>query len=737
MDIHDWLQTTADRQPPDDDQHPGFPAFLKPTRPPGPKQREHSHARKRTSSEPPPSEQHHRRRKRHKAATWSSSSPDHARHLQPAAASSRSSSHASQDRHVRESSGKEIPSKSFERRARHKTKPDRYETKPKQRDHGRKARDDRKSKSKHRRSHQSADVAKATGLIQSFQLKNGRKDKRLTLRPDANAGIFKHGRSSAPVATNGQGLPDLVFNEMKFLQRPQEHQDEVHLDGAAQTQSKKSKQRLREEEISAYFVKKPTPEGALSRRPDARPSTKAANQAVHRSRGRQQLPSSDIGLRHNRADVDLPEKPFLGFGSKGPSHESNTHHPTSYLTWSESAVPLHERIPVAEHRENERIRTIKEGTRRFSQRVPSVGQEGRRVNQLRTTHVESDEPGGEWVGTNRVKGQGHIEGYAPPSNIARPRTKRTPDQSTSSSSSDPLPAPHANLDDDDYSSKLGGHKALRDFRTSDVLRIRAEGRTDERSPSLQQQSPNNPQDRSETPTSDVLRRALHAVSNDTCDQQREQDRLKTTTQRNRQGEDQQGHINILDSGYRPASHARRSNAASTSDYAVVPRRGFSRTAEQHKPLERRPLQPLPASAMNADPIWRPTSKATLTINQTHSIGQDEMPGHVHDGSNLPPIDHYTYTDERRVEELDQHMPSEQEQFYIDPAARQPIASFGGIGADRGSQGSPEGLSNALYGGAFTNPSTDRFSEFLQSGREDEVEEPDDGMKGFWKPNVLY
>lgn len=184
MDIHDWLQTTADRQPPpDEDDHPGFPDFLKPQRPPKPAQREQHRKRKRASSEPPSSERHHHRRKYPPTATSSSSSSDHSRQLHPAAASSRSSSsNGSAGWQARDTVRYVAQGKSFERRARHKTRPDRYEAKPKTHGKGRETNEKRKSKSTRRKSHRSTDVARATGMIQSFQLKNGRKDKRLTVR---------------------------------------------------------------------------------------------------------------------------------------------------------------------------------------------------------------------------------------------------------------------------------------------------------------------------------------------------------------------------------------------------------------------------------------------------------------------------------------------------------------------------------------------------------------------------
>ncbi|OTA33363.1 hypothetical protein BTJ68_07407 [Hortaea werneckii EXF-2000] len=47
------------------------------------------------------------------------------------------------------------------------------------------------------------------------------------LKPETTTGLFKHGRASAQVAGRGGGLPDLAFNEMRFLQKPKDHQDAV------------------------------------------------------------------------------------------------------------------------------------------------------------------------------------------------------------------------------------------------------------------------------------------------------------------------------------------------------------------------------------------------------------------------------------------------------------------------------------------------------------------------------
>lgn len=74
-------------------------------------------------------------------------------------------------------------SKTYERRARHKTKPDRYESK-KQNVRERKQRDDageRKSKRKRGQTHRKGDGKRTESLVQGFRLKNGPSHSRLTV----------------------------------------------------------------------------------------------------------------------------------------------------------------------------------------------------------------------------------------------------------------------------------------------------------------------------------------------------------------------------------------------------------------------------------------------------------------------------------------------------------------------------------------------------------------------------
>ncbi|KAI7363803.1 hypothetical protein KC354_g6204 [Hortaea werneckii] len=286
MDIRQWLDDTADREPPDVDVPPGSLHL------PNPQNLPARHARR-------------NRRKRKRASSDSSIIvPPH--------------SHDAVHEHA------------YTRRARHKTNPDRYEPKSRKQEREPKACNDSRSRPKHRKSHRSGDGGRTTGLVQSFQLKNGPKGGRLTLKPETTTGLFKHGRASAQVAGRGGGLPDLAFNEMRFLQKPKDHQDVVSGNQAARGPAKKDRKHAQDEEISAYFA-------AHQHDPDGKQHDPSR---VGNKRGRRNS-SPTRTQQPSQPPVELPEKPFLGFGSKGTQQDRRRKRDqsTSYYSWSESAAP--------------------------------------------------------------------------------------------------------------------------------------------------------------------------------------------------------------------------------------------------------------------------------------------------------------------------------------------------------------------------------------------------------------
>lgn len=194
MDVHHWLQGTTDRAPPDPSHsdEAQLPAFL---RAPSNTELTHTHtAAKRY------------RRKRKRSLSDSSIIAPKPVGLQPRsrdrAATHRSRAHprgtsrlianepvsvAGSDRDSGEHSvdveAIEQPQPlqtSYERRPRHKTKADRYERKVRKE---RKQRDDHDGKvtSNRRKSHRSGDGGHTAELVQSFKLKNGPKNNRLTV----------------------------------------------------------------------------------------------------------------------------------------------------------------------------------------------------------------------------------------------------------------------------------------------------------------------------------------------------------------------------------------------------------------------------------------------------------------------------------------------------------------------------------------------------------------------------
>lgn len=182
MDIGEWLQNTADREPPEEQDHPSLPDLPRlqgrARRPASPVDQQKAKRASGDRRSKGAHRGHHSREERNQQPSHSSSS-DRIRHAaKEAVASSSGSSSQKSDSSVSEQV--QEPIRVFERRARRKTRPDRYQAKTKKvkEDRARKA----GGKPKQRKSHRNADGARTTGLVQSFQLKNGPKNNRLTVR---------------------------------------------------------------------------------------------------------------------------------------------------------------------------------------------------------------------------------------------------------------------------------------------------------------------------------------------------------------------------------------------------------------------------------------------------------------------------------------------------------------------------------------------------------------------------
>ncbi|KAF2772134.1 hypothetical protein EJ03DRAFT_213903 [Teratosphaeria nubilosa] len=119
---------------------------------------------------------------------------------------------------------------------------------------------------------------------------------------------------------------------MRFLQRPSDHQDQLPKESDPAHTAKQGRKMHENEEISAYFAK-------------VEPQVTATAHAPWVQELSDHRPLQRTARRASRKDaveppVDLPEKPFLGFGSRGAAGDSNATAPTNTanFTWSESAV---------------------------------------------------------------------------------------------------------------------------------------------------------------------------------------------------------------------------------------------------------------------------------------------------------------------------------------------------------------------------------------------------------------
>ena len=133
--------------------------------------------------------------------------------------------------------------KTYERRARHKTRPDRYVLKTDKKTSHKPAQEKGDKKPKRRRRKKNG-----LSLNHDFKAPNVPQD-RLTLKPNTGPGIFHKGKASEPVER--RGLPDLTFSEMTFLTK--RRQPDTGPQKQLKAPSKKKSNRGTAQEISGFF----------------------------------------------------------------------------------------------------------------------------------------------------------------------------------------------------------------------------------------------------------------------------------------------------------------------------------------------------------------------------------------------------------------------------------------------------------------------------------------------------
>lgn len=247
------------------------------------------------------------------------------------------------------------PNKAYERKPRHKTRENRYELKQVKEAKTRKKKKHEGAPKKERKRKRME--KSGASLLHNFTAQNVAHD-RLTLRSEPTVGLFSKGRASLPVKR--RGLPDLAFSELTFLNPRRENSDDLAQSRANISRHNKDKAADSGANISSYF----TSMNSLNHNkplPNSRPAVALHDSSDEREHQRydDRRPTSkdrDPSLPL----VELPEKPFLGFGSSGieltspawisrnigstvdpPRGKPSSTRSTSYVSWSVSGAPSH------------------------------------------------------------------------------------------------------------------------------------------------------------------------------------------------------------------------------------------------------------------------------------------------------------------------------------------------------------------------------------------------------------
>lgn len=123
-------------------------------------------------------------------------------------------------------------------------------------------------------------------------------------------------------------MPDLVFSEMKFLQKHKDQPEAPHHAGLPKKKRKKDHAQAKHEEISAYFTSVRPPLAEKDVNIQAKEGGRRQSLVLDSGHGRERSSLIDNSI----PTVELPGKAeYLSLGSRGPRHESG-----SYVSWSES-----------------------------------------------------------------------------------------------------------------------------------------------------------------------------------------------------------------------------------------------------------------------------------------------------------------------------------------------------------------------------------------------------------------
>lgn len=535
--------------------------------------------------------------------------------------------------------------------------------------------------------------------------------------------------------TNRGVVPDLVFNEMRFLQRPKEHQDELPSKDASKQQNKKSRKQIQEEEVSAYFSRKPSTEQTGNARKQDPPLANSAKEtAISPTMNHG---SQDVSKQACKAPVELPEKAFLGFGSRGPAPDKTSN---SCFTWSESIAP--NRPERAQQLPDHSAR------KRGSEREDDTQPRQRNAGQESPADIH-EHTSGQWVQTNRAKVPRPVHVYQPFDGSARNRESRQSSEEARST----LDPPNDPLSENARSVTCTSVRDRKSYRTSDILKIHDVYRDEARSTSLPMQKhipgsefhveKENVNPRS-TPTSEILRRAFRLATNPHL-KAKEESQLSERNDdysqtRNAHQESEFGKPDSMTEPIWPAEEGDR-------DYhePSLPQRGLSRSTGSWTHQGRLPLQNLPPGSAHA---WNVRQPGVTSLWQGSRSTSGQM--YSRQRPSCPAPTPATYIQGRRAEELVRRLASEQETDSAFPPLTSREESPSMVHYD--SVERDAGHINAFPRYTCQSPAEQCYEQTMEHPpiREPSIDErigtgrnvvggaADFGaMPGFWRPNVLY
>ena len=490
---------------------------------------------------------------------------------------------------------------------------------------------------------------------------------------------------------------------MRFLQKPHEHQDAPQGDHEQTSAPKQDRQHRREEEISAYFAAKKagSPKSTSKQLQDP----PGRNDGHHSSTPRKT--TRDKGRDVASPPVELPDKPFLGFGSRGDRHVSKSDHLEghSYYTWSESE-------PIEAKAVNPR--TLKVPLLEAGQLSASGKREATATRSKRDIHAPAHDRPNEVerldqdkIELHQVRRPRHVE--VPSKEAIRHRRSITKTTAQSLPRDSSLERRFASLRQLDHDSVQQGDN---EHHTSDILRVRPLKHTAACKPSpracdAMNESPvgkENADPMSSTPTGKLLRQAQTALRSP---------RVATADP--------------------PQTHAHHQAHMQQSQ-----------TREDGKALRQRRLTPATDSRpepTHADERLLQTQARLhpdLGIRQPSALVNHEDIDVLNDGYAGPPMpfDHgFVYADPRQAEDLVYGAYSNQAPEVYEVCEPWAFADDEeAVPAPDSEEALLQTLSVRGRSPVAHQAFDDDFPAAAGLGGEDEA---DDRLTGFWKPNKLY